>query len=223
MTEEENKVWYLKQVNLFKGIPEEEVQKIASKMVEKKCSKKEVLYTPFDEDNTVFFLKKGEVTLYHLYRGKKLIMDTLKAGSIFGNIHFEAKKHNHYAEVTQDAYICAFELEEFMSILRHRPELMLKLLREMSERLRSYEDKIKGGLYDAKEKIIHELEMRECKSPSMLDKLFGKDCKITHEKLAQLTGLTRETVTRGITALKKEGRIIDTVDGSIALKEEEAI
>lgn len=223
MTKDEGKVWYLKQVHLFKGIPEEEVMKIASKMVEKKCSKKEVLYTPFDENNTVFFLKKGEVTLYHLYRGKKLIMDTLNAGSIFGNIHFEAKKHTHYAEVTQDAYICAFELEEFMEILRHRPELMLKLLREMSERLRTYEDKLKGGLFDAKEKIIHELERRDCTSPSLIDRLFGKDCKITHEKLAQLTGLSRETVTRGITALKKEGRIIDTVDGSIALRQEEGV
>jgi len=221
MSKEKGKVWYLKQVHLFKGIPEKEVMKIASKMVEKKCSKKEVLYTPFDENNTVFFLKKGEVTLYHLYRGKKLIMDTLKAGSIFGNIHFEQKKHTHYAEVTQDAYICAFELDEFMEILRNRPELMLKLLREMSERIRTYEDKLKGGLFDAKEKIIHELEMRECQSPGILDRLFGKDCKITHEKLAQLTGLSRETVTRGITSLKKEGRIIDTADGSIALQVQE--
>ncbi|MBT6068378.1 Crp/Fnr family transcriptional regulator [Candidatus Peregrinibacteria bacterium] len=210
-------IWYLKQVDLFRGMSDKEIKRIGAKMTEKKCVKKEIIYTPFDETNSVFILKQGEVTLYHSYRGKKLIMDTLKPGSIFGNIHFEPQKHTHFAEVTENAHICILEVDDFMNILHSRPDLMIRLLRDMSERLRKYERKLKGGLYDAKEKIVHQLELRECKG-GLLKKIFRKECKITHEKLAQLTGLSRETVTRALNALKKEG-LISTKDGSIALAE----
>lgn len=40
---------------------------------------------------------------------------------------------------------------------------------------------------------------------SLLNKLFGKKSKMTHEHLAQLTGLSRKTVTRAVNDLKKEG------------------
>lgn len=216
-----NKFWYLQQVDLFKGISDEEIMKIARNIVEKKCSKKEILYTPFDINNKILLLKKGEVTLYYLHHGKKLIMDVLKPGSIFGNISFEEKNHTHFAEVTEDAYLCMFEVGEFLKILQAKPEVMMRLFKEVSTRLTDYESRLKGGLFDAKEKIIHHLELLKSKK-GFFSRLSSKKSRITHEKLAQLTGLSRETVTRGITALRKEGKIINNAEGEISLKPDQA-
>lgn len=204
----EKKIWYLQQIDLFAGIPDEEIMTIANKMVEKKCSKKELLYTPHESNNFVCVLKKGEVTLYNSHRGRKLIIDVLKPGSIFGNIGFEKEKNNHFAEATQDSYICIFPVEEFLKIVQAKPQIMLKLLKIMSNRLKEYEDRLKGGLFDAKEKIIHHLKILEKKrAKGFLNRLIGKPTKITHEILAQNTGLSRETVSRAISDLKKEGLI----------------
>ncbi|MDA1061003.1 MAG: Crp/Fnr family transcriptional regulator [bacterium] len=200
-----NKAWYLQQIDLFQGISDEEVMKIANKVVEKKCSKKELLYTPFDSNDSICVLKKGEVTLYYSHYGKKLIIDVLKPGSIFGSIDFKEGTNDHFAEVTEDAYICFFTIEDFQKIIQAKPELMIRFLKIMSDRLSDYEQRIKSGIFDAKEKILHHLELIEKNRNSFLGKL--KKTKITHEKLAAHTGLSRETVTRAITALKKEGRI----------------
>lgn len=210
----ERTVWYLNQVDLFKGIPDMEIMKIADKMVEKHCEKKELLYTPFEVAESIYVLKKGEVTLYHLHRGKKLILDVLKPGSIFGGFGSTDKTVSHYAEVTQPAYLCIFNVEDFMKILQSRPELMVRLLRIFAEKMSTYEDRLKSNVFDAKEKVLHQLKILEKRRKmNVLTKLIGKDSKITHEKLSQFTGLTRETVTRAINDLKKEGKIQESVEG----------
>jgi len=209
--------WYLKQVHLFEGIPDKDIKEIAKKMVEKECKKKELLYTPFEEHDSICVLKKGEVTLYYSHHGKKLIIDVLKPGSVFGNLTFEEGKSTHFAEVTEDALVCCFDAEEFMKIIQAKPKVMMRFLQIVSARLNDYEERLKSGLFDAKEKILHQLDVLEekAKNPGILDKWFNRDQRVTHEKLAQYTGLSRETVTRAITDLKKSGDLVLCEDGSI--------
>lgn len=212
----DDKLWYLQQIDLFKGIPDEEIMGIADKMVERRCTKKELLYTPFETMDTICLLKKGEVTLYNSHRGKKLIIDVLKPGSIFGNITFQEKNNTHFAEVTEDAYICFFDIKEFMKILHAKPEVFMRFITIIAERMTEYENRIKSGLFDAKEKILHHLELLRNKNKNnFLTKLIPTKNHITHEKLAQHTGLSRETVTRAITDLKKEGVIQVSKTGQI--------
>lgn len=199
----QDKFWYLKQINLFEGIPEDELMKLANNVHEKSCNKKEILYTPFEPNDCIYILKKGEVTLYYSKNGKRLTIDVLKPGSIFGNIAFEEKANTHFAEVTEDAYICTFQIDEFMKILNLKPEIMIKFMKEMSSKISDYEKRIEFGLLDAKEKILKHLQiLEEKKKNSFLYKLIGKKSKITHEQLAQHTGLSRETVTRTLKELE---------------------
>lgn len=204
----QNKAWYLQQIDLFQGISDEEIMQIAKNVIEKRCSKKELIYSPFEPNDQICVLKKGEVTLYHSHLGKKLIIDVLKAGSTFGNINFNSENQSdHFAEVTEEAYICYFTVEDFMKVLQAKPQIMLRFLRIMSQRLTEYEERIKSGLFDAKEKVLHHLEIIEKKnSKSFLGKILKKK-HLTHEELAAHTGLSRETVTRAISALKKDGKI----------------
>ncbi|MDP2625209.1 MAG: Crp/Fnr family transcriptional regulator [Candidatus Peregrinibacteria bacterium] len=201
--------WYLKQVDLFKGISDEEIMKIADKVIERRCRKKELLYTPFEESDMIGILKKGEVTLYYSHNGKKLVIDVLKPGSVFGNISFEKKKSPHFAEVTQDAYMCLFKLEDFLKIAQARPEVMMRLLRMMSGQIHDYEHKLESGLFDSKERVIRYLKAEEeKKNDNILNRLFGRKSRVTHAQIAQQTGLSRETVTRVLSDLKKR-KILD--------------
>jgi CRP-like cAMP-binding protein len=153
--------WYLKQIHLFEGVPDKEVKEVAKKMVEKECKKKELLYTPFEENDSICVLKKGEVTLYYSHHGKKLIIDVLEPGSVFGNLTFDEGKSGHFAEVTEDAYVCCFDSEEFMKIIQAKPKIMMRFLQIVSQRLIHSEERLKTGLFDAKEKILHHFDMLE--------------------------------------------------------------
>lgn len=201
------KHWYLQQIDLFQGIPDQEIMNIARKMIEKKCAKKEIIYMPNEFNNSIYVLKKGEITLYNSHAGKRLIIEVLKPGSIFGNISFQKDKTTHFAEASEDSCMCIFTIEDFTTILHSKPDLMMKFLQIMSEKMQNYERRLKGGLFDAKEKILQQLEIfqEEQKQSNLLSKLFGGKSKMTHEHLAQLTGLSRETITRAIADLKKAG------------------
>ncbi|MEK7544536.1 MAG: Crp/Fnr family transcriptional regulator [Patescibacteria group bacterium] len=200
-----NKHWYLQQIDLFAGIPDSEIMSIAKNMREKTCSKKELIYIPEEENSFIYILKKGEVTLYNSHMGKRLIIETLKPGSIFGNISFGENKSAHFAESSQDSYVCIFTAEDFVKILQERPKIMMRFLQMMSDKVQQYENRLKSGLYDAKEKILQQLELQQRADNNPLNKFFGRKSEMTHERLGQLTGLSRETVTRAINDLKKAG------------------
>ncbi len=214
----ENKIWYLKQVDLFKGIPESEIMAIAKNVEERNCQIKEVLYTPFDVSNGIYVRKKGEVTLYHSHRGKQIIIDVLREGSIFGALSMTEEPSTHFAEVSQPAYVCKFSIDEFLGILRTKPDVMLKLLQQFATKVNSYEENIKSNLYDAKEKILSHLQRQQKQQDSGILKMLGYKSKSTHEKIAHFTGLTRETVTRAIQELRKDGRVDYAADGSLVYK-----
>lgn len=201
------KHWYLQQIDLFQGIPDKEIMGIAKKMIERKCAKKEIIYMPNETSNSIYVLKKGEITLYNSHAGKRLIIEVLKPGSIFGNISFKKDKTTHFAEASQDSYFCIFSIEDFTTIIHSKPELMIRFLQLISDKMQSYERRLKGGLFDAKEKILQQLDifLEEQKKSNLLNKLFGEKSKMTHEHMAELTGLSRETVTRAINDLKKAG------------------
>lgn len=214
----EDKVWYLKQINLFEGMDESEMMDLASKAFEKSCNKKEVLYTPFNSTNLIYILKQGEVTLFHSKDGKKIIIDILKPGSIFGNISFEPQNNTHFAEVTEDAFICTLNLDDFLGIIQSKPELLNKFMNILLDRLSEYEMRIKLNLLSSKERVLEAIEALEDKNAhSFLNALRGKKRKITHEKIAEYTGLTRETVSRSLSELKKDGKISSDEAGNFII------
>ena len=99
-------LWYLKNVELFKGLSDEDMMQMLEGMLHSQHDSKHVLYTPEDAVENVFILKEGEVTLYKSIDGKKIILDVLKPGAVFGNIGFDPEtSERHFAEITQKAYI----------------------------------------------------------------------------------------------------------------------
>ena len=143
--------------------------------------------------------------------GKRVIIDILKPGSFFGNISLNPEEETTYfAEASDKVMICALSTKSFLTIVQHYPEIILRLLQMMTEKVREYEGRIKAGaLFDAKEKVLDAIKVvKEKDEKDFLPRLLRKKTKITHEKLGALTGLARETVTKAIAELEQDGKIV---------------
>ncbi len=213
-----DKFWYLNRINLFEGVSDTDIMDIAHNMTEKECFRKEILYTPYENVQSIYLLKKGEITIYYSHEGKKLVLETLSPGSLFGNLNFQENKSPHFAEVSKDAFVCIFSQQDFMNIFAKRPELVLKLFQYTAERMGEYEGKMKGLILNAKEKVLHHLNFLSQKQQRFLGIFTKRTLRISHEKLAEGCGLSRETVTRALQELKKESLIDVDTDGKIILK-----
>lgn len=165
---EQNSLWYLKQIDLFKNIPEEELLKIKKRMQEKRYDNKKLIYTPYTEEDSVYLLKEGEITIYYSKNGKKLILDILKPGSLFGNLNFNETKNTHFAEVSRPAFVCIFSKKVFAQIFAEHPELVFKLFQYITERMGEYEQKLRGIIFGSKEKILNQLQILQKQNKKFL-------------------------------------------------------
>lgn len=214
------KVWYISHIDVFEGIPDMEIMRIAEKVQDHRCTSPMHLYSPHDGlDRNVFLLKEGEVVLYHSRDGKRTIFDVLGPGSIFGNFLPNAEGATHYAEALPGSRICILTPEDFQKVVAAHPEVLVRLLQKLSSRLHDYEQKLRLDTGSALEKVLGELKRyrRKKRNPFAL---LSKDppLALSHEKIAELTGLNRVTVTRTLKLLKFQGDIAIDEKGRITLK-----
>lgn len=202
-----NTLWYLKQIDLFKNFSEEELIDMKNKMQERKYANKKLIYTPHTKDDSIYLLKKGEITIYYSHNGRKLILDTLKPGSLFGNLNFSEEKNTHFAETSRDAFMCIFSKSIFTQIFADHPELIFKLFQYTTERIGEYEQKLRGVIFESKEKIMNQLKILQKQNKKFLGLFFSSGIRISHERLAEHSGVSRETVTRTLNKMKEEGSI----------------
>ncbi len=215
-----DRVWYIKNFNLFAGIPKEEIMRIAASANDERHNSRALLYTPHDQETRLFLVKEGEVSLYHVKDGKRFVFDVMGPGTLFGNVGMQEGSLSHFAEAAEGTRICTFSSADFQQIISAYPVVMMRAFSSLAHRLEDYETKLGETLSDAKEKILHEIERYEQKrTPKFLEWLSGEATKrqLTHEHLAKLTGLNRVTVTRAIHDLQAEGEIDVDEHGKIVI------
>lgn len=122
-----DKIWYLKQLDIFKELAPKDISDIGVIVDEKNVSKKEIILEPEDRDK-VYLIKKGQVKLYQLTEdGKRVIIDTLGTGSVFGNFGGEDQGQN-FAEATSDTFVCIARRDTFFRTIAQKPEVSTKLM-----------------------------------------------------------------------------------------------
>ncbi len=204
-----DKAWYITQLDVFEGISDMEMMQIAEKALEHRCESHQQIYSPHDgNDQHVYMLKEGEVVLYHSHEGKRRIFDVLGPGSIFGNFIPDAAASSHFAEALPGSRYCSLPVDDFQKVVSAHPEILTRMLQKLAARLQDYEHKLHIDMGSATEKILGELRRYQKKKRNPFS-FLAKDPAIalSHEKIAELTGLNRVTVTRSLKLLKMQGDI----------------
>lgn len=129
-------------VPIFNHLDEESMAKIATKAQHKDLKRGEYLYQAADEDDSVYIVHKGQVRIFHLSEaGKEQLIRVLNPGDFTGEwaIFSTDAYHEHYAEATRDTSICAINRDDLLNLLEEYPEISLKILSSMSDRLQQSE------------------------------------------------------------------------------------
>jgi CRP-like cAMP-binding protein len=205
------KLWYLKNLDMFSHLRNEDMKQIIDKTSSMKEIKKgEVLYLQGSSDKSIYILKKGAVKINKLSpEGKIVILDILKGGTLFGELGaMDESDRDETAEVIEDGLLCIMTKSHFDELLKLVPGLSIRLNKIIGLRRRKIENKLLDLLFST-------VEERLAKTLTNLLDDFGipddssyiLKIKLTHQDLSELIASTRETTTTTLNNFKRDGLI----------------
>lgn len=196
----------MQDTDLYEGMDAADLSKLPDTTNSQVCLQGEILFSPENPAKDVFILKEGEVELYLEENGKKITIETIVPGEVFGNC--SNYKTVYTARVARKSFICKTPKKVFMNALAKNNELCFRFMQLLADRLTYSENRLASLVRPAKQQIIDELvRMKAKEERTIFGKIFRFPVKISHQALAERVGLNRVTVTRILGDLKKENII----------------
>lgn len=199
-----DKIGYLQMVHVFQDLSDADIEEIDRITTVTSCRKGKILYMPEDTSEVLFLLKEGRVQLYRISPdGKKLVIDTVGPGSIFGEMALIGQgMHNSFAEAIEDCVFYVMSREEVERLLLTKPKVAVRLFEDLGRRLKEAETRLE-------ELAFRGIPARLASRLLQLADEQGSDTitGLTHQDLGEQIGTYRETTTQTLNMFKGEGLI----------------
>jgi CRP-like cAMP-binding protein len=205
-----NKLWYLSQISLLEALTMEELQEIESMTPMTTLRRGEMIQTPDSFREGLYFLKQGKLKLYKISPdGKQFIVSVLGSGNVFGEIDsFSLGTKDTFIETMDETLLCSLGKEQFEKFLVDRPELTVKIMKELSRLLKERDAMLEQlALNNVHDRILHLLKTLAEKFGVKEDVFQKIDMPLSHQEIANMIGSTRETVTSILNELSLKGII----------------
>ena len=212
MTEE---IEFLKNVPLFSGLSQKEINTIGNIAHKKVFHKNNIILQKGDEGEALYIILSGRIKVTLVSEaGKEIILAILKGGDFFGEMSLldnEPRSANVVA--VEDTIILTIYRNDFNYLTKNNPSISLNLLNHLSLRLRHANKKIGSlALLDVCGRIANlflDMAKEEGKGILLMERL-------THSEIANMIGSKREVVSRALKCLK-EGGYIKVIGNKIIL------
>lgn len=196
----------LKSVPLFSHVSEEEAASISRASRERSYPKNSVIVFEDDPGDALFVVKTGQVKVVLIGEdGREVILSVLGTGDFFGEMSLiDDQPRSAHVIAMEDSKLLVLYREDFHRCLERTPRIALGLLRALSRRLRSADNKIGGlVLLDVPGRVARLLlELADEGNGTTISR------SITHHTIAQMVGSSRETVSRTIRAFTERGLLV---------------
>jgi CRP/FNR family transcriptional regulator len=204
-------------IPLFSGLNREQLIQFQGIALEKSFAKGEMVFSEGDEGSGFFVILAGSVKVFKLSPdGKEHILHIFTAGQTFGEVPVFAGEHfPANVEALQETRALFFPRSGFLTLLQKNPALSLKLLADLSIKLRQFTVQIENL-------SLKELPARLATYLLYLAAEQGRadqvTLKISKGQLASLLGTIPETLSRIFAKLSSqeliqvEGRKIALLD-----------
>jgi CRP-like cAMP-binding protein len=212
----------IRSIPLFKGLSDNQYDQLASIAVEKSFAKKEDILLEGDQCDGFHAIVAGQVMIYKLSPdGREQILHILSAGEVFGEVPvFEGANFPANAIAIERAKTLFFPRDRFIELVKKDPTLSLKMLAELSRRLREFALMIETlSLREVPGRLAAYL--LDLKSQQKTSGAITLD--IPKHQLASLLGTIPETLSRIFTKMSKQGLICSTGSKTLQILDEDGL
>ena len=137
---EETSIRLLSLVEVLEPLRPEEVANLDRRTEDLRLEPGEMLFAPHEAGETLFFLKEGRIRVFKTTpEGRELTLAMVNAGTILGEMALTAQSvQDAYAQAVVPSSVSVVSREELELLILEKPEVGLKIVHLLSERLRTY-------------------------------------------------------------------------------------
>jgi CRP-like cAMP-binding protein len=198
----------LQSVSLFWDLTEKELGYISEKMVSKYYDAGQMILLEASEGEQCFFVTEGSVKITRLSKkGREVILAILSDGDFFGEMSLlDGEFRSANVVALDDTEVLTLNRNDFLLVLKNYPQIAIRLLKEMAHRLRKSDRQIASLSLSDAEKRIALCILRIADEKGVIKKGQVSIPKIPiQQDIANMSGTSRETVSRTLKLLVKEG------------------
>ena len=217
--EQSEKIGYLRMVDIFQDLSEDEIAEIDRTTTLTTCRRGKIFYMPEDTSEVLFLLKEGRVQLYRISaEGKKLVIGSIGPGAVFGEMALIGQgMHNSFAEALEDCVLCVMGREQVERLLATKPRVALRIFEALGRRLKDAEARLEEIGFKGIPARLASLLLQIAEEQGS-DAIAG----FTHQDLGEQIGTYRETTTQTLNSFKSQG-LIDIARKRITILDREGL
>jgi CRP-like cAMP-binding protein len=200
----------LQRVPFLAGLSDEDREALAAAIARKRYRRGDIIMQKEEPGHALFIVERGAVRIYvPSAQGNDLILAVLGPGDFFGDLSLlDGRPRSASASVSMETTLLMLERADFISLLTNRPTAAMAVLEAVAGRLRETDEMASDlAFLDVAGRLAKRL--LDLASAHGVERSGGIliDLAVTQEDLANMIGVTRESVNRNLSEFQSLGLI----------------
>jgi len=201
----------LRNVSIFDTISDKDFERFRNIGVKKTFRDGEAVFVQGGPIKEIFVIKAGRIRLSKVLEdGTEITLDFRKAGDLIGEEAFSrSANYPLTAWAMEETLTCGFRLSHFNQLILDNPDLGLKLIGNMSNRILMLNARLgSAAIGNLEDRLFRTLSNIATEHGKKTSRGYCISFPLTHEELSYLVGAHRVSVTKALKRLRSSGKVI---------------
>ena len=191
----------LAEVELFRSLPDEAVERVAKAAQTRTVRRGDVLFREGDPGDELFVVESGRIAIANKsFDGRESVVALMEAGDVLGEMSlFDGQGRSADARALEPSKVHAIPFEPLRQLFREQPDLLWSVVELLAQRIRNVDVALADSVF---------LDVTGRTAKRLLELAGDSDefqLPITQEELAGLVGASRERVNKAISSFVRLG------------------
>ncbi|MGI8661199.1 MAG: Crp/Fnr family transcriptional regulator [Thermoleophilaceae bacterium] len=210
MREDDDTAALLARTEVFADLEQRELDQLATVAVPRHWERGELVFREGDSGDSCYVLRSGALVLTREHGdGRAIALAELRAGSMFGELAlFGGERRSATAEALEETEAVALLRPDVQRLVRSHPDIALKLLSAMAERVRHTNERLLQQSFQTVAgrvamTLLAQARARSAEGAGERDVVV----RATQAEIANLAGTSRESASRFLASLERDGLV----------------
>lgn len=197
----------IKRLDMFSNLRPEYLKELLDGVEHVEYEKGEVLFHEGSISETLYFINHGSIKLFvNTLDGKEQILHILSSGNFLGMLDLlKDGQYRFSAKAIDDCKMCTLNRKHFIRTLKDNPDMAISIIETLTDKLVKTERLVKSlATNDINSRISYLLNYLIDEYGVKKDNQIDINVPISREEMANMIGVSRETISRKLKQLEKD-------------------